>query len=161
MRNALTLPREPTVHQASSILARIEEELTARGARVERDAAGVLRFRLPLPWQSPRQGLLLAISWGKATVSAGAGGPWRVRYELHFSRLRWATIALSVPVLVAGWGWPRLDLLNTLLVLWVLFFFSPYLAAGWRFHHLLRHCVAGVLERRRVPRPVPPLGGKG
>src|SRR5688572_33126757 len=110
---SLDLRKESSIRQTETILRRIDEELTARGARVERaGAVGGLRFRMPRPWHAPRLGVLLAITSGRAVVSAGSGGPWRVRYELSFSALRWTTLALTAILAALGMAtWPRLILL--------------------------------------------------
>jgi len=76
---SIAMPTEPTVRQVDAILARIEQELVARGARVARPRAGTLHFEMPLPWRAHSLGLLAAITSGRAQVSAGAGGPRRVR----------------------------------------------------------------------------------
>ena len=151
---SLPLRREPSVRQIETILRRIEEELTSRGARIDRaGTTGGLRFRMPWPWQAPRLGVLLFISSGRATVSAGSGGPWKVRYELDFSVLLGVAITLSVALIAIGLSWPdRSQLLNALLVVWVVIYGIPYLFATTRFRQIIRKSTHDVIERRRVPR---------
>ncbi len=161
MKKALTLPYEPTVHQASGILGKLEQELADGGASIDRDELGAFRFRTPRPWRAPRVGPLLAISSGRVAVSAGAGGPWRVRYEVRFGHLTGATVLLSILLALVGLGRPRVDVVNSLVMLWLLFFGGFYAAAAWRFHLLVRRCVATVVERRRVKRDMPTVGGSG
>lgn len=165
MLRSLDLRKEPSVRQSETILRRIDEELTARGARVHRAGPiGGLRFRMPQPWDAPRLGILLAITSGRAVVSAGSGGPWRVRYELNFSVLRWTTIGLTailVILVLSGYlPWDRLTLLNAILVLWVVVYGIPYLAASIRFERIIRRSAAEILERRHQrrtePSPTPP-----
>ena len=158
---SLDLRTEPSVRQTETILRRIDQELTARGARVERGGAvGGLRFRMPWPWNAPRLGILLAITSGRAVVSAGSGGPWRVRYSLDFSVLRGVVIALSLTLIAIGLVWPdrvgltnRLALLNTLALLWLLLYGIPYVAASARFRRIIQASTADIVERRHVPRP--------
>lgn len=161
MKKALTLPYEPTVHQASGILGKLEQELADCGATIDRDDLGAFRFRMPRPWRGPRVGVLLAISSGRVAVSAGAGGPWRVRYDVRFGHLTVATVLLSILLALIRLGGPRVDLVNSLIMLWLLFFGGLYAAAAWRFHQLVRRCVATVVERRRVKRDMPTVGGPG
>jgi hypothetical protein len=150
---SLDLRKEPSVRQSETIMRRIEAELTARGARVERaGAVGGLRFRMPRPWDAPRLGILLAITSGRAVVSAGSGGPWRVRYELDFSALRWLTIGLTVMLVFAGATWNRIALLNAIVALWVVAYGIPYVAASLRFAAIIRRSAAEILERRRHTR---------
>ncbi len=158
---SLDLRTEPSIRQTETILRRIDEELTARGARVERaGSVGGLRFRMPWPWNAPRLGILLAISSGRAVVSAGSGGPWRVRYSLDFSILRGLVGLLSVALVVFGLAWPgqlgltnRLDLLNALALLWLVLYGIPYAAASARFRRIIQASAADVVERRHGRRP--------
>ena len=151
---SLPLRREPSVRQIETILRRIEDELVVRGAKVDRvGTTGGLRFRMPWPWKAPRLGVLLFISSGRATVSAGAGGPWKVRYGLDFSVLLGVAITLSVALIAVGISWPdRTQLLNALLVIWVFIYGVPYVLATLRFRKVIQKSTQDVIERRRTPR---------
>jgi hypothetical protein len=146
---SLDLRKEPSVGQIETILDRIDEELKTRGARIERaGAVGGLRFRMPRPWDAPRLGILLAITSGRAVVSAGSGGPWRVRYQLSFSALRWTAIACTVLLIGVGYRWDRGTLVNGIVVLWVVLYGLPYIAASIRFERIIRASAAEIVERR-------------
>ena len=151
---SLQLRREPTVRQVETILRRIEEELVLRGAKVDRKAiTGGIRFKMPWPWTAPRLGVLLFISSGRAIVSAGSGGPWKVRYALDFSVLLGFAITLSVALVAVGLSWPdRTQLLNALLVVWILSYGVPYVLATMRFRKIIEKSTHDVIERRRAPR---------
>jgi hypothetical protein len=152
---SLRLRREPTVRQIDAILRHLEEELTKRGAIVTRAGiAGALRFQMPRPWKAPRLGILLAVTSGQAEVSAGAGGPWKMRYALSFAVLRGIVILLSLGLIAYGLSWPdRTSLINALLVLWVVAYGVPYVAATIRFRHIVQACALDIVERRRTQRP--------
>lgn len=152
---SLPLRREPSVRQIETILRRIEEELTVRGAVIDRTAPmGGLRFRMPRPWKAPRLGLLLFITSGRAVVSAGSGGPWKVRYKLDFSVLLGLVLVLSVGLIVVGLSWPdRTSLLIALLILWFIVYGVPYSLATTRFRQIIQKSTQDVIERRRAPRP--------
>jgi hypothetical protein len=108
---------------------------------------------MPKPWTAPRLGILLAVTSGKAEVSAGSGGPWRVRYGLSFSVLRGIVILLSLGLVIVGLSWPdRTNLINALLVLWVVAYGVPYIAATIRFRRIVQSCALDIVERRRAPR---------
>ena len=151
---SLALRREPSVRQIETILRRIEEELTTRGATVERTGAtGGLRFRMPKPWKTPRLGVLLFITSGRAIVSAGSGGPWKVRYHLDFSVLLGLAIVLSLGLVAIGLSWPdRMALVNALLIVWVVVYGIPYAIATARFRQIIQKSTHDVIERRRAPR---------
>ena len=167
---SVRLRKEPSVRQIDAILRHLEEELTKRGATVTRAGiAGALRFRMPRPWKAPRLGILLAVTSGQVEVSAGSGGPWRVRYGLSFSMLQGIVILLSLALIALGLSWPdRTRLINVLLILWVVAFGLPYVAATLRFRRIIQSCALDVVERRRAPRksgshPIasdPPTGGE-
>ena len=175
MMRSISLRKEPTVRQIDAILRHLDEELTKRGASVTRAGiAGALRFRMPRPWKAPRLGVLLAVTSGLAEVSAGSGGPWRVRYRLSFAALRGIVIVLSLGLIAYGLSWPdRTNLINALLVLWVVAYGVPYVVATVRFRRIIESCALDVVERRRGPRvsgsqpvvteppagPEPPAGG--
>ena len=151
---SLPLRREPSVRQIETILRRIEEELASRGARIDRTGAtGGLRFRMPWPWNAPRLGALLFISSGRAMVSAGSGGPWKVRYQLDFSVLLGMTITVSVVLIAIGLSWPdRTQLVNALLLVWVFVYGIPYAFATTRFRQIILKSTHDVIERRRAQR---------
>ena len=151
---SISLRREPSVRQIDAILRHLEAELTKRGATVTRSGlAGALRFRMPKPWTAPRLGILLAVTSGKAEVSAGSGGPWKVRYGLSFSVLRWIVVLLSLGLIVVGLSWPdRRSLINALLILWAVAYGLPYVAATLRFRRIVQSCAIDIVERRRAPR---------
>lgn len=151
---SISLRKEPSVRQIDAILRHLDEELTKRGAMVTRTGmVGKLRFRMPRPWKAPRLGILLAVTSGQAEVSAGSGGPWRVRYRLSFSVLRAIVILLSLGLVAYGLSWPdRSNLINALLVLWVVAFGVPYVAASARFRRIIESCAVEVVERRRAAR---------
>jgi hypothetical protein len=151
---SLALRREPSVRQIETILRRIEEELVTRGAKTERlGTTGGLRFRMPRPWKAPRLGLLLFINSGRAVVSAGSGGPWKVRYHLDFSVLLGLASVLSVGLIAIGLSWPdRTSLLNGLLIVWLIVYGIPYVVATVRFRQIIQKSTHDVIERRRAPR---------
>lgn len=144
----LPLRTEPSVRQTRAILSRIERELAERGAAVTRENVGALRFDMPRPWAAPKLGLLLAITSGRATLSAGAGERWRVRYELSYAVLRGLVIALTLVVVAAGWGWSRVTLLNTIIALWAALYGVPYALAGRQFRRIIAAAAHDVVERR-------------
>ncbi len=154
MMRSISLRKEPTVRQIDAILRHLEEELTKRGATVTRAGiAGALKFRMPRPWKAPRLGVLLAVTNGQAEVSAGSGGPWRVRYRLSFAVLRGIVIVLSLGLIAYGLSWPnRTNLINALLVLWVVAYGLPYVVATIRFRRIIQSCALDIVERRRGPR---------
>ena len=151
---SVRLRKEPSVRQIDAILRHLEEELTKRGATVARAGiAGALRFRMPKPWKAPRLGILLAVTGGQAEVSAGSGGPWRVRYGLSFAVLRGIVVLLSLALIAFGLSWPdRTKLINALLILWVVAYGLPYVAATVRFRRIVQSCALDIVERRRASR---------
>jgi hypothetical protein len=153
VKHSIALRRAPTHRQAREILVRLRSELEARGAAVELTAFDALRFRMPPPWRAPRPGWLLAVTSGSAGISAAGGGPWRVRYALSFAVLRVFCLALSVVLAYIGRGWPRLSLLNGLVILWLSCYLLLSLVATARFSRLLREAAKDMIERRRRPRP--------
>lgn len=148
------LRTNPTVRETQRVLARLERALVDRGAAVRRPTAGELAFRMPPPWRlSP--GWMALISRGTATVSAWGGGPWRVSYALEFTALRVVTAVMTLALVAIGWGWPRLALLSTVLVLWVLGAGSLHLLAARDFRKFLRVTIPDMIERRSQPRTTP------
>ncbi len=102
MRQSIVLRAAPSLRQAKRILISLQQMLTERGATVELVGNDALRFRMPYPWNTHRLGWLIPVTSGRAEVSAGGGGPWRVRYQLNFSMLRYICIALSVVLTIVG-----------------------------------------------------------
>ena len=153
MKHSIALRRAPTHRQAREILVRLRGELETRGAAVELTAFDALRFRMPAPWRAPRPAWLLAVTSGSASISAAGGGPWRVRYVLSFAMLRVVCLALSVALAYVARGWPRLSLLNALVILWLTCYLLLSLIATARFSRLLRAAASNMIERRRRPRP--------
>lgn len=155
MINSIGLRREPTVRQTQAILERVERELVSRGATVERAGAGGLRFRMPPPWRAPHLGRMLTITSGRVMVSAGAGGPWRVQYELNFSALLALAIVITAAIVVGGVEWPRLTLINSIAGLWALGYLLPLLAASRKFASIVQSAAREIVERRHAPRAAP------
>lgn len=130
----------------------LQRLLSERGATVELVGNDALRFRMPYPWQTHKLGWLIPVTSGRAEVSAGGGGPWRVRYQLDFSTLRYICIALSVGLVIIGRDWTRLTLLNGLIILWLACYALVTSVAGSRFSKLLRTAASDIVERRQKPR---------
>lgn len=127
----------------------LQQMLMERGATVELVGNDALRFRMPYPWHTHRLGWLIPVTSGRAEVSAGGGGPWRVRYQLNFSMLRYICIALSVVLAVVGREWPRLTLLNGLVILWLACYALVISVASSRFSKLLEAASSDIVERRQ------------
>lgn len=159
MIRSLVLRTEPTVRQTQAIMGRVEESLVARGATVERIGAGGLRFKMPLPWRAPHLGLMLPITSGRVMVSAGAGGPWRVQYELNFSGLLALAIVLTAGLIVAGVEWPRLILIDAIAAAWALAYGVPYFAASTKFGQIISVAAREIVERRHGRRAERPSAG--
>lgn len=149
------LRTEPSVRQADAILSELERTLAARGITPQRRGLE-LRFRVPVPpWRAARIGTLAAVTTGVVKVSAGSGGPWRVRYSLDYTVLRGLAVLLSIVAIVMGLGWPRLTLVNVVAAVWLLVYLAPRWMAARRFDELVRRSATEVLERRRTPRELP------
>ena len=162
MMRTLPLRQEPTVRQQESLMSTIERELVAVGATCERSAKGGLTFRMPAPWRAAHLGLLLAITSGRTMVSAGEGGPWRVRYELNFLTLRILCFTTTIILVALEWNRSRLALLNELIALWGLGYFLLHIAATNRFQRIIEVGAKQVMERRSKPRlPGEPSTGEG
>jgi hypothetical protein len=143
----------PTAREAQTILGHLEGELRALGAHVERTPYGAIRFRFPGLLKSRHLGLLHAVSSGRATMGAAAGEPWRLRYELKFTSLYWITIFLSVAAIAIGIRSGRFVIFYTLVGVWTIAFFLPYIAATLRFRHLVERLVHQVSQRGYTPEP--------
>lgn len=152
MRRSLVLRTNPTVRQTQVILVQLDRALRERGATTGRATAGELTFRLPPPWKLARVGWLALITRGTATLSAWGGGPWRVSYRLYFGALQAVTGLITLAMVVFGWGWPRLGLLSAVLALWIVGYGSLHLLAAHHFRDMLSEVMAGIIERRAVPR---------
>jgi hypothetical protein len=152
MRHSLALRREPTARQTQAISARIERELSALGARVERGHSNLVTFTMPLPWEAKRPDPMLLVTSGQVSVSAGGGGPWRVQYRVQHFRLALLCGVASLIIAAAGWSWPRLTLLQVLGVVWIVLYGAPVLVAGRRVRQLLRSAASEIVERRKTPR---------
>lgn len=159
MNRSVALRTEPTLRQTAVIIDAVQHELAERGAAVEREGNAALRFRMPAPWGGHHLGVLRAITSGRVAVSAGAGEPWRVRYHLSFAWLRMVTLLLTLVLVVAGFDWPRLTLIQVVAVLWVIVCGIPYAAAAIHFHRLIRVSAREIVERRRRPRLAARAGG--
>lgn len=156
MTNSISLAREPSLREASAVLADVERELVAAGASVERVGASALRFGVPAPWRRLSARSLYAVSSGTVGLIAGGGGPWRIRYTLHFRRLYVAAAVAVAIVAVVGWGWPRTTLVVAVLASWLVVFGIPWALAGRRAHRLVRDAARRVVERRTRPRAPTP-----
>ena len=152
MRASLSLRTEPTVRQTEAILQRVEKSLAERGIPSSRLGPGRLHFRMPGVWRAPRAGVLHAVTSGAALVSAGAGEARQVRIELSYTGLRFTVVLLTAMIVVAGLGWPRLTLINAVLLLWLLAFGAPYMLAARAFRRIVRDAAREVVERRKSPR---------
>jgi hypothetical protein len=164
---SLPLRAEPSVRQTNAILARLERELMERGAQVSRAGVGALAFRMAHPWRARSLGVLTAVTSGTAHVSAGAGGPRRVRYTLRFTGLQALAALVSAGLLAAGWTWPRTELVLAIIAAWLVLYALPSIVATLRFRHILGQAAREVVERRagsRTPTTehpaLPPDGGK-
>ena len=132
---------------------RVEQALEAHGASVTERGAGALRFLMCWPWSAPEFRPLVAVTSGEAELSAGGGGPWRIRYRLKFTRLRVLCVLASLALMVAGRTWPRATLLTALAVLWAVCYVAVIAAAGRRFHQLIESATHEIDERRGSTRP--------
>lgn len=138
-------------------MRRLERELLARGASVQRSGIGVLTFKAAPLWRTRRPGILLAISSGRVSVSAGAGGPRRVRYDIRSGVLQTLAVLASIALLALGLSWPRLTLINSIAGVWIFLYAIPWVFASRRFQRLVYDSAAEIVERRSVPRePLPP-----
>jgi hypothetical protein len=80
------------------------------------------------------------MSWGRVTIGAGAGDPWRVRYDLRFPILTSLTAILCVGLVVIGYGWPRGALIILLGLFWLLVYGIP----SWRAMRMFRGLVSAA-----------------
>lgn len=160
LARSVQLRSAPSLREARGILGRLGRDLEARGATVETRAGDALTFRMPLPWRAPRPTWLLAANSGNAIVTAGGGGPWRVRFALRFGRLRLLSLASTAALLATGMHWPRLALINAVATVWVLYFVVGAIATR-TLARLVRAASADVAERRRTPRESPAVRADG
>jgi ABC-type dipeptide/oligopeptide/nickel transport system permease component len=151
-RHSILLRAVPTHRQARAIIARLEADLTLRNAVVETRGADALAFRMPYPWRAPAPTWLLAASSGEVAVTAAGGGPWRVRFTLHFQRLLYPCAALSLPLAGYWLRAPRPILLESLLSLWLAGYALLSLLATASLARLVRAASIEVIERRKTPR---------
>jgi hypothetical protein len=133
-----SLSPQPSARETREIVFRLGHILTARGARVRHDIVGGFRFRLPLPWHRGRKlGALRVIFSGRVTIGAGAGEPWRARYQLRFTLLTITTVLLSIALLKLGFHWPRGRLLGLLGLVWGVVYGIPCARAMREFRQLV------------------------
>lgn len=142
----------PTHREARQILGRLGADLEARGAELEPRGGDTLRFRLPAPWRAPRASWLHVATGGEAHVTAGGGGPWRVKYDLRFARIRVVCLVLTALVLAVGLGWPRLELIYAIAAVWLFGYLGLGAAATATLARLVRAASSEIAERRRTPR---------
>ena len=142
----------PTHREARQILGRLGADLEARGAELEPRGGDTLRFRLPAPWRAPRASWLHVATGGEAHVTAGGGGPWRVKYDLRFARIRVVCLVLTALVLAVGLGWPRLELIYAIAAVWMFGYLGLGAAATATLARLVRAASSEIAERRRTPR---------
>ena len=148
---SIRLRTEPTVQQGQQILHRVERTLDELGFTTSRGRRDAVRFASPLPWRADHLSALLLASDGTVKVSAGRGGPRRLRYELGFRRLHLVVGPLVLAIVAAGWGWPRTLLLGTLL--WVgLLTLALRVLADRSMRALLTVCAREIVERRSEAR---------
>lgn len=132
------LAPQPTARETREIVFRLGHELTARGARVRHDVIGGFRFSMPLVRRSHGLGALRAMTLGRVTIGAGSGEPWRVRYDLRFSLLTFIALLLSAGLVTVGYHWQRAELVNALILLWVIAYGIPCARAMRMFRQLVR-----------------------
>jgi hypothetical protein len=154
MRRSLVLRTNPTVRQTQLVLARLERALAEHGAAIKRPSAGEIEFRMPAPWKLA-PGFLALVSGGTATVSAWGGGPWRVSYSLRFGALRTLTAIVTLALVTVGWGWPRLELMSSVIALWVVGSGTLHILAARAFRRFVRELLPDVIERRAQSRQPP------
>ena len=147
---SLRLRVEPTVHQIDTILARVEAALAARGAHTARTRTGAVRFRLGAPWRTRRAGLLALLTGGEVKVSAGWGEPRRIRWELRFTGLYLLGLLLTVGLVAAGWGGPRLAIVRGVLLLWAAVV-GLRIATAHSMRRLLARCGREIVDETEAP----------
>ena len=137
MIRSIDLGTTLTAREAQTILARIEEELRAQGASVQRSPYGAVYFRLPAPWRARHLGALHIASSGRATIGAAVGSPWRLRYQLNFRGLQLFATALSLIVVLTVLNIGQSTTFWALLGVWIVFYALPYAAATAAFRRLV------------------------
>jgi hypothetical protein len=101
---------------------------------------------MPLLRRGASPGPLHAIMWGRVTIGAGLGEPWRVRYELQFTLLSIITLILSIALVRVGFHWPRVRLFELLGVVWILAYGIPCARAMRTFRKLVEAAAAANRE---------------
>ena len=164
MRRDIRLRLEPTPRESISILGRIDDDLSKRGALVQTRGIATLLVRVPRIWRlTPaafRLGALLFISKATVTVIAGTGGPRRVRYELDFLALQIVGLLSGIAILAVGLSWQRSTLAAALLLTWLLLNIVPRFLADRTMHRLVYRSLEPIIERRQVPREASPTDGE-
>jgi len=142
---SLPLSPQPTARETRDIVFRVGHELAARGARVHHDVPGGFRFRMPIPWAGARLGPLRAIWSGEVTIGAASGDPWRVRYDLHFSLPTVVMLILCIAIIRYGihGHWPRTQLIDLVLITWILTYGIPCLLAMRLFRRIVSDAAIG------------------
>jgi hypothetical protein len=138
MIGSWSISPQPTARETREIIFRLGHELTARGARVRHDVIGGFRFSMPLFRHRRRLSALRAMTSGRVTIGADSGEPWRVRYDLRFSLLTSLCMVLSAALVVIGYRWPRIDLFNAVLLVWIVAYGVPCFRAMRMFRELVR-----------------------
>ena len=156
MRRDIRLRSEPTPRESISILGRIDDDLSERGALVQTRGIATLLVRVPRIWRlTPaafRLGALLFISKATVTVIAGSGGPRRVRYELDFVAMQIIGLLSGIAILAVGLSWRRTTLVAALLLAWLLLNIVPRYLADRTMHRLVFRSLEPIIERRQRPR---------
>ena len=156
MRRDIRLRSDPTPRESISILGRIDDDLSERGALVKPRGIATLLVRVPRIWRlTPaafRLGALLFISKATVTVVAGTGGPRRVRYELDFLALQIIGLLSGIATLAVGLSWRRMTLVAALLAVWLLLNIIPRYLADRAMHRLVYRSLEPIVERRQAPR---------
>jgi hypothetical protein len=151
MLRSLPLVPQPTARHTREILVHIGHELAAHDARIEYTVVGGLKFRMPPIWRRRRSDVFWPISWGRVTIGADSGEPWRVRYDVRFTLVSWIAVVLMGGVLVAGLHqWPASRLFNMLVLVWGATYLVPTIAADHAFRRWL------TATCRDAPRTDPP-----
>ena len=152
---AIRLSAEPSVRQIKAIIARLEQDLGARGLDVARHGVGGLRFKVPPPWRARGAGLLAAATSGRVRVTAGRGERRQVRCDLKFTTLQAVLTLASFALVIVGWQRARVSLIATVALIWLLFYLPAYLVATAQLRRIVSTGARDVIERRRDSRTPP------